>query len=113
MKNVYIPKEKSNKANNAARIRKVGKQLHKDIKLNLGVKECIIRFVITLFVPWIPCLLDKRYIVYALPVMCYLLFTVLTHFCPIKYLWHHVVKHEPDPEICPWAKDLNIEVEHL
>lgn len=86
--------------------------LEKDIVLNVGFKESLIRCIIALFAP-IPLLVNHTLLFAAIPVMFYLFVTGLMHFCPIKYVWQHWVKHIPDPTICDLAIDLDIPVKTI
>lgn len=84
-----------------------------DIILNMGFRESLLRGAIVLFLPWILLAINHNLLLYAAPLMVYLLVTALIHFCFIKYAWQHWVKHIPDPEVCDISKELDIPVEHI
>lgn len=84
-----------------------------DIILNMGFRESLIRGAIVLFLPWILLAINHNLLLYAAPVMVYLLVTALIHFCFIKYAWQHWVKHIPDPEVCDISKELDIPFDHI
>jgi hypothetical protein len=79
----------------------------KDIRLNVSFKDAMIRFGITLVLPMIMLLIDKRLIIYTAPVMAYLFISGITHFCVIKYVWHRFIKHEPPAALPPYGENLN------
>lgn len=84
-----------------------------DIILNMGFRESLIRGGMVLFLPWPLMAINPTLLIYAAPVMSYLLITALLHFCFIKYAWQHWVKHIPDPEVCDISKELDIPVDHI
>lgn len=86
--------------------------LEKDIILNVGFKQSMKRCIIALFAP-IPLLVNHTLLFAAIPIMFYLFVTGLLHFCPIKYVWQHWVKHTPDPAVCDLAIDLDIPVKTI
>ncbi len=77
----------------------------KDIVLNLTFQDSLIRFGILLFLPMLVLLVARHYVIYTAPVSAYLLMTALIEFCPIKYFWHRVIKHESDPVQPEYGKD--------
>ena len=79
----------------------------KDIRLNVSFKDAMIRFGITLVLPMIVLLIDKRLIIYTAPVMAYLFISGITHFCIIKYVWHRFIKHEPPAALPPYGENIN------
>jgi hypothetical protein len=84
--------------------RKISKN---DFVLNVGLKEALIRFGFTFFIPIFMLVVDKHLIIYTIPVIAYLFITALTHFCVIKYLWHRYVKHELKTVSPPYGEDIN------
>ncbi len=84
--------------------------LEKDIILNVGFKESIVRCMVSIFLPWPFVMAGHALLLYVAPVMFYLFVSGLTHFCLIRYAWRHFVKHIPDPLICDFATDLDIPV---
>jgi hypothetical protein len=79
----------------------------KDIRLNVSFKDAMIRFGITLVLPMIMLVIDKRLIIYTAPVMAYLFISGITHFCYIKYVWHRYIKHEPPVALPPYGENIN------
>jgi len=79
----------------------------KDIRLNVSFKDAMVRFGITLVLPMIMLLIDKRLIIYTAPVMAYLFVSGITHFCIIKYAWHRFIKHEPPAPLPPYGENIN------
>src|ERR1700679_3887557 len=63
----------------------------KDISLNVSLKDLLIRFGLTVFIPVIVLLINVHLVIYTAPVVAYLFITTLTRFCVIKYLWHYYV----------------------
>ena len=82
--------------------RKIGKH---DIILNVDLKDSMIRFGITLFLPLSMLLIDKHLIIYTAPIMAYLFMSGITHFCVIKYAWHRYIKHEPVQDLKAYGED--------
>ncbi|BDQ12092.1 hypothetical protein GCM10027036_34520 [Flavihumibacter cheonanensis] len=85
--------------------------IKRDIVLNVGFQESMIRGFITIFIPWPLLAINHNLLIYAAPVMFYLFVTALTHFCFIRYAWQHWIKHMKTAAICNFATDLNIPVE--
>ncbi len=79
----------------------------KDLVPNVGFKDAVIRFGISLLIPMVLLLIDKHLIMYAAPVMAYLLVSAIGHFCVVKFLWHRYVKKEPAPAQPPYGTDPN------
>ena len=52
--------------------------------------------------------INHNLLFYAAPVMSYLLVTDLLHFCFIKYAWQHWVLKMKMPEVCDFAKEMDI-----
>ncbi len=84
--------------------------LERDIVLNVGFAESMIRGLVSIFIPWPIMFINPLWMIYMAPLMFYFFVTGLVHFCPIRYAWRHWVKHIPDPLICDFAIDLNIPV---
>ncbi len=84
--------------------------LEKDIVLNVGFTESIVRCMVSIFLPWPFLLINHYLVIIAAPIMFYVFVSGLIHFCIIRYAWTHFVKHIPDPVICDFALDLNIPV---
>jgi hypothetical protein len=84
-----------------------------DIILNMGFRESLIRGIIVLFLPWALLAINHNLILYAAPVMSYLLFTALIHFCFIKWAWQHWVLKMKTPEVCDFSKELDVPVDHI
>jgi hypothetical protein len=79
----------------------------KDIRLNVSFKDAMIRFGITLVLPMIMLLIDKRLIIYTAPVMAYLFISGITHFCILKYAWHRIIRHEAPEPPPPYGENIN------
>lgn len=79
----------------------------KEIALNVSFKNAMARFGITLVLPMIMLLIDARLMIYTAPVMAYLFITGITHFCPVKYLWHRVIRHEAAKVPPPYGENMN------
>jgi hypothetical protein len=79
----------------------------KDIRLNVSFKDAMIRFGITLVLPMIMLLIDKRLIIYTAPIMAYLFISGITHFCILKYVWHRIIRHESPVLPPPYGENLN------
>lgn len=58
-----------------------------DIILNMGFRETLVRGGIVLFLLWPLLAINPTLLIYAAPVMSYLLITVLLHVCYFKYAW--------------------------
>jgi hypothetical protein len=68
----------------------------KEMALNLGLEECLGRGSIAIFLPMVLMLIDHHLLIFAAPVMMYLLISALSHFCILKYVWHAWVCGRPD-----------------
>ncbi len=79
----------------------------KDIVLNVNLKDALIRFGFTIFIPVIVLLVDVHLVIYTAPVIAYLFVTALIRFCVIKYWWHRYILHERVPVIKPYGTDPN------
>ena len=84
-----------------------------DIVLNMGFRESLMRGAIVLFLPWILLAINHNLLLYAAPVMTYLLITALIHFCFIKWAWQHWVLKMKTPEVCDFAKEMDVPVSHI
>lgn len=84
-----------------------------DIVLNMGFRESLVRGGIVLFLPWPLLAINPSMLVYAAPVMSYLLITALLHFCFVKYAWQHWVLKMKNPEVCDFAKEMDIPVDSI
>ena len=84
-----------------------------DIVLNMGFRESLVRGAIVLFLPWPLLAINHDLLFYAAPVMSYLLVTALLHFCFIKYAWQHWVLKIKTPEVCDFAKEMDIPVDSI
>lgn len=84
-----------------------------DIVLNMGFRESLLRGGIVLFLPWPLLAINPTLLIYAAPVMSYLLITALLHFCFIKYAWQHWVLKMKTPEVCDFAKEMDIPVDSI
>ena len=84
-----------------------------DIVLNMGFRESLVRGGIVLFLPWPLLAINPSMLVYAAPVMSYLLITALLHFCFVKYAWQHWVLKIKNPEVCDFAKEMGIPVDSI
>ena len=79
----------------------------KDMLPNVGFKDAVIRFGITILIPMLLLLIDKHLIIYAAPLMAYLLVSAIGHFCVVKFLWHRYAKKESAPVLPPYGTDPN------
>jgi hypothetical protein len=79
----------------------------KDLVPNVGFKDAVIRFGITLLIPMVLLLIDKHLIIYAAPIMAYLFISAIGHFCIIKFLWHRYIKHETAAALPAYGTDPN------
>jgi hypothetical protein len=77
----------------------------KDITLNVSLKDLLIRFGLTVFIPIVAMLIDAHLVIYTTPIIVYLFITMLTRFCFIKYLWHHYVLNQRIPLAKAYGKD--------
>lgn len=84
-----------------------------DIILNMGLRESWIRGALVLFIPWPLLAINPTLLLYAAPVMSYLLITALLHFCFIKYAWQHWVLKMKTPEVCDFAKEMDVPVDSI
>ncbi len=84
-----------------------------DIILNMGFRESLIRGGIVLLLPWPIMAINPKLLIYAVPVMFYLFITALLHFCFIKYAWQHWVLKMKTPEVCDFAKEMDIPVDSI
>ena len=85
----------------------------KDIVLNVGFKEAMIRFGLTLLIPMLVLAIDKHLVIYTTPVVIYLFVSAITHFCVIKLMWRRYVKHDPPPPPIPYGENPNYPEESL
>lgn len=65
-----------------------------DLELNLSLTNVLIRFGVVFLLPIVAMLIDRRIVVYTVPLCMYLLMTSMLKFCPIKYVWQRYVNHE-------------------
>ena len=79
----------------------------KDISLNVNLKDLLIRFGLTIFIPIIALLINVHLVIYTAPVIGYLFITTLTRFCVIKYMWHYYVLSERTPITIAYGEDPN------
>jgi hypothetical protein len=79
----------------------------KDISLNVSLKDLLIRFGLTIFIPIVALLINFHLVIYTAPVIAYLFVTTLTRFCVIKYLWHYYVLNERTPVAIAYGEDPN------
>ena len=79
----------------------------KDISLNVSLKDLLIRFGLTIFIPIIALLINVHLVIYTAPVVAYLFITTLTRFCVIKYMWHYYVLSERTPITIAYGEDPN------
>lgn len=84
--------------------------LGRDVFLNVGPKEAILRIIIGLATAGLVFLLDDtwEYIVITI-VPVYLIITGMMLFCYIKYFWRHTILGIKDPQI----KDPELPVKKL
>lgn len=83
-----------------------------DIVLNVGFKDAMIRFGITLLLPMLALIIDKGLIIYTAPVMAYTFASAVTHFCVIKNVWRRYIKQRT-PVLTGYGKDPNYPEESL
>ena len=76
----------------------------KDIVLNVDLKDALIRFGLTIFIPIVILLIDVHLVIYTAPVIAYLFVTTLNRFCVIKYWWHRYILHAQSP-VKPYGTD--------
>ncbi len=105
MKTIKIPETRADREIDSA-VQPKKNQL-KDLVPNVGFKDAVIRFGISLLIPMVLLLADKHLIMYAAPVMAYLLVSAIGHFCVVNFLWHRYVKKEPAPAQPPYGTDPN------
>ncbi len=79
----------------------------KDIILNVSFQDSMIRSGILILLPMFVLFVDKHLVIYTAPIIGYLLVTALVQFCPIKYVWHRYIKHDPTPVQPEYGKDPN------
>src|ERR1700722_20198254 len=77
----------------------------KDISLNISLRDLLIRFGLTIFIPIIALLIDAHWVIYTTPIIVYLFITMLTRFCLVKYLWQHYVMNQRTPMAKAYGKD--------
>jgi hypothetical protein len=77
----------------------------KDITLNISLRDLLIRFGLTIFIPIIALLIDAHLVIYTTPIIVYLFITMLTRFCLVKYLWQHYVMNQRTPMAKAYGKD--------
>jgi hypothetical protein len=111
MKILKIPAKEMDKIANRSGYTK-GDKL-KDLVPNVGFRDAVIRFGVTILIPMALLLIDKHLIIYAAPVMAYLFITAIGHFCVVKFLWHRYVKNEPVPVAAPYGTDPNYPEESI
>lgn len=87
--------------------------IERDIVLNVGFQESMIRGFITIFIPWPLLAINHNLLIYAAPVMFYLFVTALTHYCFIRYAWQHWVLKMKTPEVCDFAREMDIPVDSI
>ncbi len=90
-----------------------GRFASNDIILNVSIKDALIRFGIMIILPILALVFDKHLVIYTAPPMTYLFVSAITHFCIIKYLWHHFVKHEASPALKGYGQDPNYPEESI
>ncbi len=79
----------------------------RDIILNVSFQDSMIRSGILLLLPMLVLFIDKQLVIYTAPILGYLLMTALVQFCPLKYVWHRYIKHDPIPVQPEYGKDPN------
>ncbi len=87
--------------------------MKKDIVLNVGFRESMERALMAIFVPWPLICINRDLIFAAIPIVFYLFISGLVHFCPIRWVWFHIVAHISDPKICDFALELRIPVKAI
>jgi hypothetical protein len=85
----------------------------KEVTLNVGVREGVMRIGIAIGLPILMLVIDARLMVYTTPVLIYLFITGIDHFCIFKYWWYRYVKHQPTPDLPPYGQDPNYPEESL
>ena len=85
----------------------------KDIVLNIGLTDTLIRFIILVFLPVLALLIDIHLVIYTAPVIAYLFITTLVRFCVVKYCWQHYISRSGAPALIDYGKDLNYPEETL
>lgn len=84
--------------------------LGKDVYLNVGPREGILRIVLGLIIGGLVFWVDELiYIIIITVVSFYLFITGAMLFCFIKYFWRHVIRNVKDPLV----KDPEIPVKKL
>lgn len=68
-----------------------------DLELNLSLTNVLIRFGFVFLLPIVAMLIDRRLVVYTVPLCMYLLMTAMLKFCPINYFWQRYINHEALP----------------
>jgi hypothetical protein len=86
---------------------KTNQNTGKDIRLNVSFRNAMIRFGVMMLLLVITLLIDKKWIIYIVPVLAYLFITAIIRFCIIKYAWHRYIRHEPVPGPLPYGKNPN------
>jgi hypothetical protein len=79
----------------------------KDISLNVSLKDLLIRFGLTIFIPIAVLLINVHLVIYTAPIIAYLFITTLTRFCVIKYLWHYYFLDQHIPITIAYGNDPN------
>jgi len=85
----------------------------KDIVLNVGLTDTLIRFIIIVFLPILALLINVHLVIYTAPIIAYLFITTLVRFCVIKYCWQHYISRSGAIAIKDYGKDLNYPEETL
>jgi hypothetical protein len=79
----------------------------KDINVNVSLRDLLIRFGLTVFIPIVALLINVHLVIYTAPIIGYLFMTTLTRFCVIKYLWHYYVLSQRAPITIAYGEDPN------
>lgn len=78
-----------------------------DFVLNVDLTDSLIRLGIALALPILALLINKRLVIYTVPVIVYLFSTALIRFCVVKYVWHRYIRHDKAAELPAYGKDAN------
>lgn len=78
-----------------------------EMMLNLSLRECLLRGLGALLIPFALALVNPRLIFFFLPVVLYLYVTAIIHKCPIKHWWRREEKKADDNDNLFWDKDEN------
>jgi hypothetical protein len=68
----------------------------RELVLNLGLEECLVRGLTAILLPMILLLIDYRLLFFVGPFMVYCMITALIHYCPIKHAWHRWIQRRSD-----------------